>query len=102
MKPPGTLISEDMSPSWIATQRRTLDDMTCEFALSAGYKLYVSCGPCRLSREADALAISVSGKGAVPIRTLTFRCTTCNAVGTPYVSGHVGGVRATWEDVDER
>lgn len=99
MKPPGTLISEDLSPSNITVQRRTLDDMTSEFVLSAGYKIYVSCGPCRLSREADARDICKAGKGAVPIRTLTFRCKACNAVGTPYVSGHVGGVRATWEGV---
>lgn len=97
MDAPGTLIAETTSPSNITVQHRTLDDMTCEFVVSTGYKLFVSCGPCRLSREADALAICTAGKGQRPIRTLTFRCTTCNAIGKAYVSGHVGATRATWE-----
>jgi hypothetical protein len=52
-------------------------DFTPEYLISVHGRLYLWCEACRVSRDANLLALAAAGRGKQPLRAMKFACSAC-------------------------
>lgn len=82
--------------SHLTSEKRSLGNMTVDQVIKHDRTLAVSCDPCRVIREFRDLSVIAAKRPGQPIRTMKFRCTKCQTLGAPHVSGWEGGDRVRW------